>query len=108
MLGRQLCVPGTKYTRGFQVILVTKDVVCIEWLQYAKCSTQAVTFNLHNFRRQVSAIDEETGSGRGTSPNLKKPVHGRAGIQNQDFLKTFASCPNDFFFLLRKGVSQGK
>lgn len=39
MLGRQLCVPGTKYTRGFQVILVTKDVVCIEWLQYAKCST---------------------------------------------------------------------
>lgn len=52
----------------------------------------------------------KTGSGGGTSPDLEVLVPGRAGIQNQDFLKTFASCPNDFFFLAekRKGVNQGK
>ena len=51
---------------------------------------------------------ETRGSGRVTSPNLEKLLSGRAGNQIQDFLKTYAMCPNDFFFLSEKRSEPGK
>lgn len=37
-----------------------------------------------------------------------KLLSGGDGIQMEIFLKTFATCPSDFFFLAKKRVIQGK